>query len=91
VGETLVDDRALHLEKNLRAMRPASISRKARRLRGARTTVMSRVSTARQGEKANGEKDAFALMPREVRAMISLSMDMRPRPRRTPMSTAMEW
>ena len=29
------------------------------------------------------------LMPRAVRAMISLSIDMRPRPSRTPMSTAM--
>ena len=36
-----------------------------------------------------GMRMRLRLMPRAVRAMISLSMDMRPRPRRTPMRTDM--
>ena len=61
------------------------MSRKARRLRGARTSDISKVSAAPMTARTpTGRRMRLRLMPSAVRAMISLSMDMRPRPSKTP-------
>ena len=66
------------------------MSRPVRRDKGASQAVMIKVRTAPiTARTPTGTRMRLREMPREVMAMISLSMDMRPRPRRTPMRTAM--
>jgi len=66
------------------------MSRPVRRARGASQAVMIKVRTAPiTARTPTGTRMRLREIPREVMAMISLSMDMRPRPTRTPMRTAM--
>src|SRR6266481_231226 len=70
-------------------MRSASRARKVRSATGPSHKVITVVASApASANTPTGSKMRRRPMPSAVRAMISLSADMRPRPSSTPMSTA---